>query len=153
MALFDKRTRPAPISPSAEHPDGDTSSPMVPVLAMIAGNVLLLAEERPLTTVLPSSVLAQLDLLTRHHDWIAAQLWVDVYFGELRDVRQHLKSAVRDRTHILVGYCDLAKEGEPEQACGGALILENGGDTVQCKGCGATWTDPRERARLAMRTG
>lgn len=142
MALFDARTK-------AVRLNGDQSEPLPAVLSVVASWVLLVAEERPLTAALPSSVLGQLDLLKRHGDWIAGQGWVDDLLLELAELRKALAGVVHDRRFFNLGQCDLPAE---DGLCGGALLLENGSDTVRCARCRQTWTDPRERARLAWRT-
>jgi hypothetical protein len=141
MALYDRRN-------ATSRLPGDESEPVPAVLAVVASWTLLLAEERPLTATLPRSVLAQLDLLRRHHEWIAAQLYIDDYLLEMGELRKALTGCVRDRTFIKVGTCDLPAD---DRLCGGALMMKNGEDTVTCRECGAAWSDPRERARLAWR--
>lgn len=130
--------------------DGDNSDPLPPVLSVVASWLLLVAEERPLTAdKLPQSVIAQLQLLDRHADWIAGQPWVDDYATELGDLRKALRLAVRDVTHHKIGRCRLPAE-EGEGACGGTLIRENGAESVKCVQCGAQWTSPQELARLSL---
>lgn len=143
MALYDARTLTTRLAE-------DQSEPMIPVLHMVASWLLLVAEERPLTATLPSSVLGQLDLLARHHDWLAAHDAVDDYWSEMREVRQHLRSAVNDRTHTRVGTCDLPIEGG---TCGGALLVANGSSVIRCSRCRSEWVTAQEQARLAVRLG
>lgn len=138
-----------PRSSSTALPE-DTSTPIPAVLSIVASWVLLVAEERPLTAdKLPQSVIAQLQLLDRHADWIAGQPWVDDYATELGDLRKALRLAVRDVTHHKIGRCRLPAE-EGEGACGGTLIRENGAESVRCSQCGAQWTSPQELARLSL---
>lgn len=128
---------------------GDTSTPIPAVLSIVASWVLLLAEERPLTATLPQSLLAQLNLLIRHHDWIAGREWIDDYLIEFGDLRKALSAALRDHTHEKVGRCRLPAEGR-EGLCGGVLLRENGSDVVKCRECSAVWASPQEVARLAV---
>lgn len=126
----------------------DESTPIPPVLFVVASWLLCLAEERPLTADLPASVLAQLAVLSRHHDWIAAQTWVDDYIGEMTELHKALKAAVRDQTHRTIGYCHLSTE--ERERCGGALVQENGSSVVRCRGCEASWVTSHQRAMLAI---
>jgi hypothetical protein len=120
------------------------------VLHTVASWTLCVAEERPLSGDLPRSVLAQLALLARHGDWIAAQMWVDDLLGELAEVRKALRSAVHDRTHTRLGTCDLPAESGP---CGGALLVENGSSVIRCGRCRSEWATAQEQARLRVRLG
>jgi hypothetical protein len=140
MALLDART-------SAIRLPGDQSEPMPAVLAVVASWLLLIAEERPLTAMLPRSVLAQLDLLTRHHEWIASKPWVDDYLLEFGELRKALTAVVRDVRFERRGVCRLPVESG---VCGGTLVEENGTRIVRCVGCGARWITDQERARLAV---
>lgn len=144
MALFDPRTKPARL------PD-DQSTPIPAVLSVVASWLQLVAEERPLTAELPRSVLAQLDLLARHHEWLAAQLWVDDYLLEMTELRKGLASVVRDHSAKRIGTCDLPTEDGPR--CGGALLVDNGSDIIRCVVCKAQWVTADEQARLAVRLG
>jgi hypothetical protein len=132
----------------AKH-EGDDSPPIPSAVSIIMGWTMLLAEERPLTATLPRSAMAQLGLLQVHHRWIAAQPFVDDYLNEMVGLRKALSAALRDHTHKQVGRCRLPVEGR-EGPCGGALIEENGTDTIKCQDCHAQWSEPHERARLAM---
>lgn len=142
MALYDPRTK------AARLPD-DQSEPMPAVLAVVASWLLLVAEERPLTATLPKSVLGQLDLLARHHEWMAAQPFVDDYMLEMAELRKALTAVVRDHTARRIGTCDLPTDDGPK--CGGALLVDNGSDVIRCRACGAQWVTPGEQARLAVR--
>jgi hypothetical protein len=127
----------------------DPSNPIPSLVSIVASWTMLLAEERPLTATLPRSAMAQLGLLQVHHRWIAAQPFVDDYLNEMVGLRKALSAALRDHTHKQVGRCRLPVEGR-EGPCGGALIEENGTDTIKCQDCHAQWSEPHERARLAM---
>jgi hypothetical protein len=149
LTLLDKRTSSVQY-PQLLESDGlpaDMSRPGTPVLAVIASWVLLVADERPLTTQLPSSALGQLDLLRRHHDWIAAQPWVDDYLTEMTELKRAMSTALRDNTHRFMGRCYLI--GEDGQVCNGELLQENGTEFVQCrKARSHQWRTPRELAAL-----
>lgn len=119
------------------------------VLAIVASWVLLVADERPLTAVLPRSVLAQLDLLRRHHEWMAAQPFVDDYLLELAELRKALAMAVRDVQFERRGVCRLPVDGQ-DDPCGGVLLEENGTRAVRCVRCKARWVTDQELARLAV---
>lgn len=150
LALRDPRTHPARIAVNPDIPkhEGDLSTPIPPVLTVVAGWLLCLAEERPLTaTVLPKSVVAQLALLERHHDWIAAQAWVDDYVAEMGELYRALRAAVRDQVTKRIGVCRLPVEGG---VCGGTLLEENGTGVIRCASCSARWVTPQEQARLAV---
>lgn len=149
MSLFDRRTAVARIPGTPQNPDGDQSEPMPAVFAVIASWVLLFADERPLTTILPKSVLAQLELLRRHHQWACVQPWIDDYALELTELRRALKAAVNDHTHTACGTCDLPTADRAR--CGGVLLAENGTGVIRCTDCKSTWITPQERARLAVR--
>lgn len=138
-----------PRSSSLILPDVDESTPIPPVLSIVASWLLLVAEERPLTGNLPQSVIAQLRLLERHGDWIAGQPWIDDYVTELGDLRKALRIAVRDVTHRTLGRCRLPAE-DAEGVCGGPLIQQNGADSVKCSKCSAQWSTPQELARLSL---
>lgn len=158
MALYDSRTLTVRLP-------GDQSTPMVPVLHVIASWLLLVAEERPLTTPLPTSVLAQLDLLSRHHEWLAAHPAVDDYHLEMTELRTHLRGAVRDHTHKRVTTCDLPTDDGQHPAviirrnralrivliCGGAVLVRNGDDVWRCNRCGGTWLTDQQKARFGVR--
>lgn len=116
-ALRDPRTMAVRIQPSAEHPDGDPSEPLPAVPHIVASWLLLLAEERPLTQGLPRGVVAQVGLLARHHDWIAAQGWVDDYLLELAELRKALGQAVHDVSRQRIGTCDLGIEQPVQCDC------------------------------------
>jgi hypothetical protein len=140
MALYDRRN-------AAARLPGDDSEPVPAVLAVVASWTLLLAEERPLTATLPRSVLAQLDLLRRHHEWIAAQLYVDDYLLEMAELRKALVGVVRDVRYERRGVCALPLE---DTVCGGVLLEENGTRAVYCTRCRARWVTDQELARLAV---
>jgi hypothetical protein len=142
MALYDRRNAVARI------PDVDESQPIPALPAVIASWVLLVAEERPLTATLPASVLGQLELLRRHHDWLAARPCVDDYLLELGELRRALAAAVHDRRYDRRGFCRLPSENGG--LCNGLLIEENGTRVVRCTGCGAQWVTDQELARLAV---
>lgn len=150
LSLRDPRSAQTPIlpNPAVRFHEGDTSTPIPSVLAVVASWVQLVAEERPLTVKLPASVVAQLALLERHHDWMAQQPWIDDYVTEFGELRKALAAALRDHTHRVIGRCRLPMESR--DMCGGALLEENGGDTIMCGECGARWSTPQERARLAL---
>ncbi len=129
----------------------DLSKPALSVPALVASWVLLLADERPLTTKLPSSVIGQLDLLRRHHDWIAAVGWVDDYFAELNDMRKALSSVLRDQSSRVVGNCHLDSGDDDGMPCGGRLIRRNGEDSVRCANDRShSWVTAAELARLEI---
>lgn len=117
VALRDPRTHAARISATQRNPDGDQSEPLPAVPHIVASWVLLVADERPLTDALPNGVVSQLALLARHHDWIAAQGWVDDYLLELAELRKALRQAVHDVTHERLGSCDLGIEQPVPCAC------------------------------------
>lgn len=150
MALYDSRTTTTRIAETPENPGGDQSEPMVPVLHVVASWLLLVAEERPLSAELPRSVLGQLVILERHHDWLAAESYADDYWREMRELRQHLRGAVRDHTHTRIGTCDLPTE-ESEQ-CGGSILVRNGDTVWRCQRCGAEWVTDQQQARWSVRS-
>lgn len=152
MALYDRRTAADRIKPrSASHrlgwSEGDNSEPMPAVLAVVASWLMLFADERPLTATLPRSVLAQLDLLQRHHEWAAAQCWIDDYLLEMAELRKALAAAVHDVRFERRGRCNLPLDGA---VCGGTLLEENGTRAVVCNRCKARWVTDQELARLAI---
>ncbi len=53
---------------------------------------------RPLGPRLPSSMLAQLKLLVRSHDWMAGQEWVVQYWHQLRQVHDAIMAKTEART-------------------------------------------------------
>ena len=148
MSLFDNRTATSHIKPSERNPDGDNSEPMPAVLSVVASWMQCFAEERPLTN-LPFSVVAQLDLMRRHHEWAAGQSWVDDYARELAELRKALRLAVHDNPVTVYGKCDMPTTRA--ENCGGTLLQENGTDLVRCSSCGKRWVTNQERARLAVR--
>lgn len=96
----------------------------------------------------PRSVVARLDMLLRHHDWIAEQDWVDDYLTELSALKRAMSGALRDNTHKFKGRCYLLI-GEDGQVCNGELLQENGTLFVQCrKSRSHQWRTPRELAAL-----
>lgn len=176
MAMFDGRTQSIRIPPSIADPLGDQSDPLSNVEAIVAGWVVELADERPLTQTrhklvirrnraiavspytapmtLPKSLLGQLDLLRRHHDWVAAQGWVEDYLRELTDIRTGLKGGVHDHPIAYRGKCILTVD-DPENPgktvpCGGRCVVENGSTIIKCLACKAQWVTPGEQARWAV---
>lgn len=147
MSLYDSRTKANRIAGTDTDPKGDQSEPITNVTATIAELVERVAEERRLTD-LPASVLAQLSLLARHHDWIAGQDWVDEYTTQLAELRRGLRAAVRDQPVKTIGTCDLPTD---TGVCGGPLLVENGSSVVRCGGCREQWVTPVEQARLSVR--
>lgn len=147
MALYDSRTKAVRIAGSDADPLGDQSEPLPAVLAVVASWLLLLADERPLTATLPSSVLAQLSLIQRHHDWMAGQEWVDDYLAEMAELRKAMVAVVHDRRFERRGSCRLPFE---DKVCGGTLLEENGTAVVYCTNCKARWVSDQELARLAV---
>lgn len=136
--------------PYCDVPTADTSAPMANILAIVAGWVMCVAEERPLTaTKLPQSVLAQLDLLERHHDWIAGQAWVDDYMREMDEAGKALKAVLHDRTHTRIGWCPVERE-DGAGACRGALLKENGSAVIKCVECEVSWVTAQDQARLSL---
>jgi hypothetical protein len=133
MALFDSRTHTQRLAGTDVNPAGDQSEPMIPVEHIAASWLLLVAEERPLTADLPRSLLAQFDLLVRHHDWMAEQLWIDDYLLELAELRKHLRSAVREVDPAPVGRCP-SQDGDGVP-CGGPLWPTAGMMAVDCGRC------------------
>lgn len=157
MALFDSRSTTAPIpetkarnwNANTGRMESNAAGEMPSVLSIVASWLLLVAEERPLTSALPQSVLGQLDLLHRHHEWLAAQPYVDDYLLEMGELRKALAQVVRDHKARRIGTCDLPTDDGPK--CGGALIIDNGSDVIRCVSCRAQWITPDEQARLAVR--
>lgn len=174
LALLDRRTHPLhmPPNPSIAKHEGDTSNPIDAVLYKIASWLSLVIEERNLTetwhrvviranravrigvyTALirePRSVMAQLAMLARHHDWMAAQAWVDDYLIEMADAQDALRHALNDQPWRRIGRCRLPAPNDGEGQCGGALLQENGSGVVRCTDCRATWVTAQEHARLAL---
>jgi hypothetical protein len=109
--------------------------------AQTASWTLLVATERPITASLPKSLVAQLDLMQRHHDWIAAQAWIDDYANWLEQTRKLMRRTVRDWIGQILGTCDWPDtSGHP---CGGRIMRENGTETVRCNKCGRVWESGR----------
>lgn len=97
----------------------------------------------------PRSVVGRLDMLLRHHDWIAAQDWVDDYLTEMTELKRAMATALRDNTHRFMGRCYLI--GATGEACGGDLLQENGSLFVTCRrDRGHTWRSARELAALEI---
>jgi hypothetical protein len=141
-ALRDTRSRTTPNDPN----------PLPPIPYLIATWLLLLAEQRPLSVRrLPTGIVAQLDTLTRHHDWIAARDWIADYHRELEQMRRAMRRAINDRAGHPIGRCDLPAPGR--DICGGLLLRTNGTETVHCVNCHATWGTPSSQALLARRLG
>jgi hypothetical protein len=133
--------------------DGKESDPSEPVPAVMVHVAMLAARlivERPLSTR-PTSMVAQLHLLTRHHDWIAGQQhWICDYAEWLEYLRKILRRATHDKVGVVVGICDLPTDnGE----CGGDLLRMNGSEVVRCLRCRESWSTPEHRALLAKRLG
>lgn len=148
MALFDNRTIAVTIAPSDRSPDGDPSEPLPAVLSVVASWLQCFAEERPLTN-LPTAVIAQLDLMRRHHDWAARQSWVDDYARELAELRRALRIVVHDNPVNVYGKCDMPTTAKTK--CGGTLLQENGSGVIRCATCKTRWVTPQEQARLSVR--
>ena len=129
----------------------------------VATWLVLVADERPLTETrhrviinrnrawavvpytapmtLPDGIITQLDLLQRHHDWIAAQAWIDDYANWLEQTRKLMRRTVRDWIGQILGTCDWPDtNGHP---CGGRIMRENGTETVRCNKCGRVWESGR----------
>lgn len=164
MAMYDARTATGPVQPTTRGAV-DTSTPETPVLRIVAACLLTLARERPLTARLPQSVLAQLDLLKRHHEWIAAQPWVIAYMQALYDTRRGLKNAVSDQINFRIATCDLPTDNGQHPAviirrnralrivliCGGPVMVRNGDDVWRCSRCDQTWITDQQKARFGVR--
>lgn len=133
IAMFDPRTAATRLPGTTDNPAGDQSEPVGNVLHTVSSWLLLVAEERPLTAALPRSVLVQLDLLKRHHDWIAAQDWVDDYAAELGEVRKALRVAVREGGERAVGRCP--SQDDNGAVCNGPLFPVEGEMAVDCRRC------------------
>lgn len=149
MAMYDPRTTATRLRATAANEYGDQSEPLTNVLGEIADLLERVAEERRLTD-LPRSVLAQLDLLKRHHDWIAAQDWCDEYLEQIASTKRGLANALHDMRFIPRDKpCNLPAENG-EGTCGGKLLEENGTAVVMCMKCRSRWVTGQELARLAL---
>ena len=98
-------------------------------------------------------ILGRLDVLRRHHDWIAEHDWVIDYAADLSGVRRALRTAVRDQTHSDIGRCYLPVDEAGREQCIGRLLAENGTGIVRCTQCRAQWSTPQELARLRVTLG
>lgn len=102
--------------------------------------------------VLPSSYVARLDLIARHHDWIAEQEWVDEYWDDLNGLHRALRRAVRDYPPVIpngLSGCYIEDgNGEP---CRGDLQPVPPKDGVRCsRDRSHRWDTPLELARLQI---
>jgi hypothetical protein len=119
------------------------------VPAVVASWLLLVADELPIKSQLPSSVPAQMDLLRKQLDWIGRQDWVDDFWREMTELHKALKAALHDHEYVrMAGGCYLPDDAGAR--CGGALIRRNGDTSVKCSRCSNTWAKPYELARLAV---
>lgn len=99
--------------------------------------------------LVPRSYIARLDLLIRHHDWVARQEWVGEYWDDMDGLRRAMRRSVRDRSHFYFGKCYL--DDKSGAACGGDLLRRNGDDAVVCKAnSDHAWRTAGELARLEI---
>lgn len=94
--------------------------------------------------LVPRSYVARLDMLVRHHDWIAAQDWVGDYWDELHQLRNSMRGAVRDKPFKRVGSCYLMTPVDITDQCGCDCHTSGGAFRLPCDtpgGCGHRHTE------------
>jgi hypothetical protein len=117
---------------------------------------------RWVTVPVPPTVHSERDLLSRHLDWMAKQVWVEDAYAELRQLRDQLQYANgTSPERPMPGHCYELIDGAE---CGGPLwptkpvhtVGEWTGTSpsaVKCGSCGRRWEGAGEMARLAVVTG
>jgi hypothetical protein len=136
VALLDRRTQ-------QWHP-----SDPVPVMAVIESWARLVREERDLEIPTGPAILSEeVQLLTRHQDWIITQAWVDDYASEIRAIQTALRNAIGDHAPRAVGKCPIVTE---HGTCAGNLYQDRYGRlAVACRRCGEVWNE-EELARFGL---
>jgi hypothetical protein len=136
VALLDRRTQ-------QWHP-----SDPVPVMAVIESWARLVREERDLEIRTGPAILSEeVQLLTRHQDWIITQAWVDDYASEIRSIQTALRNAIGDHAPRAVGKCPIVTE---HGTCAGNLYQDRYGRlAVACRRCGEVWNE-EELARFGL---
>jgi hypothetical protein len=131
---------------------------------LVMGEEGLLATDENGNPVIPSGLIAQLDLLRTQHWLVVRQPWVDEYLRDVRDCQRALAAAVGEASGPQpFGMCpvcstaerkvpvftraeeerwDARREGRTEQR----WPLER----AQCSGCGASWEGTAQMARLQL---
>lgn len=133
VALRDRRT--------IARADGDP----LPILVIVEAWAHAVREDRALAApATPATLVGELELLRTHHDWIAAQPWVDDYANELRACHHQLAIIVGEHGPTAIAPCPL--DDQQGQPCLGRLHQDRwGGMGVTCSTCGAHWDDAQLR--------
>lgn len=107
----------------------------------------MIREERGMSAGGPASITTEVNFLSAHAQWCAAQPWVDEMYGEVRQVWQQLRMATGRGPDPILGYCG---RDTPDGECGGAIRQIPGQLTLMCGRCREVWETPEERARGTM---
>lgn len=123
LALLDPRSGPDPDTP--------------PIAGIIRDWATLVADERQLQPA--ATTASQLDLLARHHDWLAAQPHlIGDFTREIRAVHAALRRVCGEATTV-IATCQAPSDDGDE--CGGPLVHSpNSLHPVVCLHCGDRWS-------------
>jgi hypothetical protein len=143
-----------------EHAAGETLS----ILNTLHSWARIVREERDLTPPRQVNISSERDALTRWLTWVAAQDWVDEFYGDLAKLLGQLKGVNGVAPDRPYSYCPVITNGE--QCIGQVWIRdelqpvwrrypdrcaarwEQAPGAAVCDTCAATWTTPAEKAYL-----
>lgn len=116
----------------------DITDPRTSQVIAAMGWAQIVVEERRLA-VAPSDVADAAALLTRHLEWVAAQVWADEACDEIGQAARVLRHITGDMPDAPLGKCpDIDPRGEADR-CGGPMRWADGTATVVCGRCGSSW--------------
>jgi hypothetical protein len=111
------------------------------ILDCLGGWARLVREERDLTPPDgPATVVGERRTLSTHLEWIAAQPWVEEFYGELRSLRTQLKATNGTQDEKPYGRCYLPT---PIGVCNGPIWLDMAAGHAHCARCKQTWDGPQ----------
>lgn len=120
------------------------------VLGVLESWTRMIREERRMKPSTQASITTEVNFLSAHATWCAAQSWIGDMVDEVRQVWQQLRHATGRGPDPILGHCGKSY-GDGE--CGGAIRQIPGELSMTCGKCGEVWETPVERARgtLMMR--
>ena len=91
-------------------------------------------------------------LLVRRLDHVTRQEWVADMWRELREVINELRTIAGEPRPTPVGHCPTVVDDTTGKVCGTRLYVQQGTDTITCRGCGRQW-ERREWLHLGRTMG